>query len=75
MKYISNNAFFGTKLTKVFIPKSVIFPGSRVFSQCPENLVIYCEAQSKPENWNNEWNHTSVNTQFEVVWNATRESI
>lgn len=73
VKYIANNAFKECEIKKIFIPSSVIFPGSRVFEGCPKDLAIYCEAKTKPENWNDEWNYISVTEQFKTVFDSKRE--
>ena len=73
VEYIANNAFKGCAIKKIFIPSSVIFPGRRVFEDCPKDLVIYCEAKTKPENWNDEWNYTSQTEQFKTVFDSKRE--
>lgn len=73
VEYIANNAFKGCAIKKIFIPASVIFPGSRVFEGCPKDLVIYCETKTKPENWNDEWNYISATEQFKTVFDSKRE--
>lgn len=42
-------------LNSVIIPKSVKIVKSNVFYQC-HDLTIYCEAESKPEGWEEDWN-------------------
>ena len=43
-----------TGLTSITIPKSVINMG-RIF-EGDQNLTIYCEVSSKPEDWSSDWN-------------------
>jgi len=52
---IEGNAFNDCKgLTKVTIPLSVTKMDQGAFSNC-DNLTIYCEAEEKPEGWNDSW--------------------
>ena len=51
------------KLEEIIIPKSVKNMGANVFSNSSV-LVIYCEAKSKPKNWDENWNVDNCN----VVW-------
>lgn len=50
--YAFNNC---QRLTTITIPKSVISIGKNAFSDC-KNLTIHCEADSKPEEWDKDWN-------------------
>ncbi|MBR3568840.1 MAG: leucine-rich repeat domain-containing protein [Salinivirgaceae bacterium] len=50
--YAFNNC---QRLTSITIPKSVISIGKNAFSDC-KNLTIHCEADSKPEEWDKDWN-------------------
>ncbi|MBR2024163.1 MAG: leucine-rich repeat domain-containing protein [Clostridia bacterium] len=53
---IGTLAFDGcTKLTSIVIPNSVTNIGSLAFAGC-DNLTIYCEAESKPDGWDKNWN-------------------
>ena len=61
---ISKKAFYNcSNLTKIVIPDSVKSVGLYAFAYC-DNLTIYCEAESKPNGWNNSWNISSR----PVVW-------
>jgi hypothetical protein len=44
-----------SSLTRIIIPASVTSIGAFTFEGC-DNLTIYCEAESKPEGWVEEWN-------------------
>ena len=49
-------AFYGCKgLTSIEIPNSVTSIGLNAFEYCT-NLTIYCEVESKPSSWNENWN-------------------
>lgn len=67
---ISSSAFEYTKISQVFIPQSVTTIESYAFSTL-ENIVVNCEAQSKPDGWNSRWNENS--NEVTVNWGQTRE--
>lgn len=54
-----------TGLTSITIPSSVTRIGWAAFCNCP-TLTIYCEAKSKPDGWDNDWNPDNR----PVVWGA-----
>ena len=54
-----------TGLTSITIPSSVTRIGWAAFCNCP-TLTIYCEAKSKPDGWDNDWNPNNR----PVVWGA-----
>jgi hypothetical protein len=54
-------------LTSIIIPKSVKKMGEGVFSGC-DKLKIYCEANSKPVGWDENWNSNNL----EVYWGANK---
>ena len=70
VEMIGSRAFLGSSnLTKVYIPSSVTKIGTGAFRDCNNNLVIYCEAESKPEGWDDNWN-----AGYPVVWrNRTKD--
>lgn len=64
VEMIESRAFSGSRnLTKVYIPSSLTKIEADVFNDCNNNLVIYCEAESKPEGWDDKWN-----SGYPVVW-------
>ena len=66
---IGQQAFAGcSSLTEIFIPASVTTIGANAFSDCT-NLVIKCEATSKPSDWKSNWfgNVAEAN----IIWGAT----
>lgn len=67
LQSIGTNAFYKCeKLKSVFIPNTVTQTGSALFGAC-NNIVIYCEAISKPDGWNENW------TSKQVRWGVTYE--
>ena len=52
-----------SSLTSIVIPSSVTNIASNAFYGC-ESLTIYCESQSKPDGWSNNWNPDNC----PVVW-------
>lgn len=78
-------AFYNCKKLKhIFIPESVITIGDESsfgwtapdyspFLDCSSDLVIYCEATSKPSGWISGWNYYSTTEQLQVKWGYTRE--
>lgn len=56
-------------LTEVIIHKDVSFVGAYAFYGC-SSLTIKCEASSKPENWDIDWNPNNL----PVEWNYIEEN-
>jgi len=52
-------------LVSVVIPNAVTSMGNFVFTGCT-SLTIYCEAESKPDGWSNDWNGED----YPVVWDC-----
>ena len=62
---IEDCAFWGcTNLESVVIPESVTSVGHDIFQLSNEDLIIYCEAENKPDGWKEGWNMSH----FTVVW-------
>ena len=57
---IGDYAFASCKsLKKVYIPKSVISVGQRIFDHS-KDVIIYCEAESRPITWKNNLGGTII---------------
>ena len=76
---LGDNTFANcTALTKVFIPESVEMVTSSMFNFCSSTLIIYCEASSQPDGWEERWYYiyTDENSgeeyELEVYWGVTR---
>lgn len=68
-KSIQDHAFSNcTSITSLFIPKTISNIGFEAFSGCV-NATFYCEGESKPSNWDQNWNPDNR----PVVWGATRD--
>ena len=73
---INNYALCGASLiARVYIPSSVttIAASSAYYSPFygwNNSAVIFCEAESKSDAWEDFWNYNSSNTQLTVVWRA-----
>ena len=66
---IGDFAFYNcSSLTSIYIPSSVSTIGSSAFEDC-SNLTIYCEASSRPDDWDSYWNYSKR----PVLWNITYE--
>ena len=63
LKEIGAHAFNGCGLYRVEIPKSVLYIG-RLALRSTASSTIYCEANSKPAGWDEEW----TNRTYSVVW-------
>ena len=58
-------------LASITIPNSVITISERAFNIC-RNLIIYCEAESKPDGWNDRWNDSNRPV---VVWDCKNNEV
>lgn len=56
------------QLEEIYIPKNVEFVGSAVFSGV-NGITINCEAESKPETWDDEW--LKGCTDYQVNWGVS----
>ena len=53
---IGSKAFYYClSLTSIIIPKNVIYIGENAFDCGNSSLKLYCETQSKPESWDDNW--------------------
>lgn len=66
-------------INSIYIPKSVTHIGFAAFHVWSASLpMIYCEAKTKPDGWNAEWNGTAYNSYtgaHPVTWNASRPGV
>jgi len=58
-------------LKSIVIPKSVTEMGVYVFSNCSSLTDIYCEAESKPVDWDDNWISWYTGTGPTVHWGST----
>ena len=78
---IGNNAFGNcSSLRVLYIPASVEdinsslieSPDASILLGCSDDLVVACEADSKPAGWNNYWNYINNYVQSIVVWGVIK---
>ena len=75
---IGDGAFEGMKkLRNIFLPKNVQIIGKAAFSFCFNLKKIMCEAPSKPEGWDENWNmyNKDMGGKHEVIWGASRPNV
>ena len=66
---IGANAFKGDiSLSSVIIPASCTTINEYAFQNCKTTCVLNCEAASKPDGWNSNWNYSNC----QVVWGYVR---
>jgi hypothetical protein len=71
--YIGSYAFANCyNLMEISIPKSVEQMGPYVFSHCYSLTDIYCEADSKPEGWDDDW-HVIINNDVTIHWGVSSD--
>lgn len=62
---IAERAFNACKtIISIVIPTTITQVGQNIFEGCTSLTTINCGATSKPEEWDNDWNPTNINT----VW-------
>ena len=71
VKEIHEKTFAETSIKKIFLPKSVKMYSDCAFHNCPKDLVIYCEADTQPEDWWLDWN----SDEHQVIWGAKRSDL
>lgn len=68
---IGTKAFYITDLKEIFIPKSVTYIGEAAFVTFTFNqLNVYCEVDSKPEGWHDDWAHD--NYYIDILWGRNK---
>lgn len=55
VRTISKEVFYLTNVETVWIPASVEYVGSSLAYGCDVDIQIYCEVESQPEGWDNNW--------------------
>lgn len=64
---IGTKAFYISSLKEIFIPKSVTYIGEAAFVVYTINqLNVYCEVDSKPEGWHDDW--AQDNYYIDILW-------
>ena len=63
-----------TSLESIVIPDSVTSIGSSAFSVC-DSLTIYCEASSKPSDWNDHWNSNDRPVYWGEEWHYDENGV
>ena len=68
---IESKAFINNiNLTYIIIPKTVMKIGDNAFKGC-SNLLIFCEAKTKPKGWSESWNPDGCS----VVWECNEQEL
>ncbi len=57
-------------LKAIYIPSNVTTISAGLFNDCSSDLVIFCEAASKPNGWADNWNNYSSDGKLNVIWNV-----
>ncbi len=71
---IGDYAFNSCGLTSVVIPESVEIMGKGAFVWCRQLNNIRCEAKTKPDGWNEDWQgsqNSQTGAKAEVTWSST----
>ena len=77
VRFIGAEAFqYCDKLETVFIPAGVQTTGGYLLYGCSSALRIYCEAESKPEGWDQYWNRNTnpSSGSYTGHWGYSKES-
>ncbi len=70
LREIGTAALMQCAFTQITVPASVQTMGYNVFNQNAADLVVYCEAASKPAGWSSDWdvNYKAENDRVTVGW-------
>ena len=70
LESIGAQAFTNAAITEITIPAGVVSVGELVFNQNTVDLTIRCEAQEKPEGWDENWSYSyKQGVTIAVEWN------
>ena len=62
---LGSNVFMESALMELYIPLTVTYIGNQIFVDCLyDGLIVYCEANSKPSAWANNWSYGA----YQVIW-------
>ena len=68
LREIGTAAFMQCAFTQITVPASVQTMGYNVFNRNSADLVVYCEAASKPAGWSSDWDYDLENGRVTVEW-------
>lgn len=71
IKSLGSQCFQGCNIKKIFIPKTIEKINDNVFSDCPKDLTIYCEAEKQPSGYSTYWNSDN----HKIIWNSKRSDV
>ena len=74
---LSDQAFNVASLTKIFLPASVATVGRMAFCNLPDEFELYCEAESRPEGWDEEFMYKNElgGYEWKIHWGAKRSDL
>ena len=76
VKYLPGKLFRNANISSVTIPSSVTQIDGALFRGCSSQLVIYCEAASKPSGWDDGWSSKNDNGgEYIVVWDCDNNTV
>ena len=75
VKYLSGELFRNANISSVTIPSSVTQIDGALFRGCSSQLVIYCEAASKPSGWDDGWSSNGNGGEYIVVWDCDNNAV
>ncbi len=71
MEKIESSIFIDCRsLKSVIIPSTVAIIEDKLFSKCPADLIVYTDAEIKPQDWDDIWNVGYDGKVTKVCWNG-----